>query len=886
MTRDHEYRARDKKTHKMTRDGLVEHNEATGEEILVSRREQDYDPRTALSKQSGGTREESLRPTGDGKKRPHRQPSAPSLETDTGQEGSFSDRKQDTPHDEAPPSQSRDAAPDLSRRRQTHETTGQKPFRDADRPERLQYDDARIKDTSGAQPRQRGTKYHQQFTSEAAKPEPGAAGAATPKTDADKPKSPKLNFAPDELPPETAGKKLTKARSKAERADKNLEKARENLPTRHRLRLDKEFDPEKGKMTRRPHLEKEVKSKAAHVKGPLVTRPAKAGANAAVGYAHKKIHEVEHENIGVEAAHKGEMLAEGALRTAWRRKKTAPYRKVAKLEKKSLRLNVRAAYQQALQDNPKLKSNLLSRTLQKRKIKRQYAKAARDAKRAGQAAQKAGTATARLTQAVTGFVRRHPLIFAMIGGLLLLVMIFSSMFSSCSNMSIGSMGGLLASTYLAEDKDIDDAELAYTEWETDLQIRINTAEADHPGYDEYRYQVDDIGHNPFELMGYLTAVYQNFNFTDVQAALRQIFEEQYSLSFVEETEIRYRTETHTDPDTGEEYEVEVSYEWHIVNINLSAGSFGELVVARMDAGQRQICEILLQTKGNRQYVSNVFNFNWLPYVTSYYGYRVHPVSGEKNYHKGVDIGVAQGTEILAGHDGVVTQAGNAGDYGLIVALEGDIPGDHTLTTKYAHNSQVLVSVGQQIKKGDVIAKVGSTGNSTGPHLHLEVLVDGQYLNPLYFADTGDNGSGNLPPGTPGGPEFSEYPGEPMGDGSYAALIAEAQKHLGKPYVFGAKGPDKFDCSGFVCWSLTHSGVKSIATNAQGLYNASTPVSRENAMPGDLIFFKGTYSTPNTVTHVGIYIGNGMMIHAGKPVQYASIDTRYWTEHFYAFGRLN
>ena len=138
----------------------------------------------------------------------------------------------------------------------------------------------------------------------------------------------------------------------------------------------------------------------------------------------------------------------------------------------------------------------------------------------------------------------------------------------------------------------------------------------------------------------------------------------------------------------------------------------------------------MMTKGNRQYVSNVFgDTNWLPYVTSYYGYRVHPISGEKNYHKAVDIGMPQGTEILAGHDGVVTQAGGSRQLRADRGAGGRHGGRRTLTTKYAHCSELLVSAGQEVKQGDVIAKVGSTGDSTGPHLHLEVLVDGQYLNP-------------------------------------------------------------------------------------------------------------------------------------------------------------
>ena len=122
---------------------------------------------------------------------------------------------------------------------------------------------------------------------------------------------------------------------------------------------------------------------------------------------------------------------------------------------------------------------------------------------------------------------------------------------------------------------------------------------------------------------------------------------------------------------------------------------------------------------------------------------------------------------------------------------------------------------------------------------------------------------------------------------FPALITEAQKHLGKPYVFGASGPNSFDCSGFVSYVLNQSGVASVGrSTAQGLFNMSTPVSRENAQPGDLIFFTGTYSAGTPVTHVGIYIGNGQMIHAGDPVQYANINTSYWTEHFYAFGRIS
>ncbi len=737
---------------------------------------------------------------------------------------------------------------------------------------------------------QRGTRYQQKFQQEAAQAPPVSDGQAEqppPATGDGDSRPSKLAFAEDELPPAASGRKLAQAKQKAERAAEKLEAAEARLPSYRKLRMETQSDPNTGKAKKRLRLEKEVKPQAAHIKGPLPLRPVKAGANTAIGYAHRKVYQVEEENVGTKAAHRAELAAESGLRAAYHAHKTAPYRKVSQMQKKVTNTSAKAAYQQALHDHPELKKNALAGLWQKQKLKRQYAKAAREAKRAGKAAKKTAVTTERIASQVGAFIKRHPLLFGGIALGLLLIFLITSVFSSCSNMGASTLGGILASSYLAEDKDVDDAELYYTEWETDLQMEIDRAEIDHPGYDEYRYQVDDIGHDPYELMGFLSAVYQNFTYAQVQGVLREIFEEQYTLEFIEEVEIRYRTETRTDPETGDSYDVEVPYEWYILNIKLTTRSFSDLIAARMDAEQKEIHDITLLTKGNRQYVANVFgDTNWLPYVTSNYGYRLHPITGAKDYHKGVDIGLPQGTEILAGHDGVVTQAGDAGGYGLIVALEGEAAESHTLTTKYAHCSELLVSVGQEVKKGDVIARVGNTGDSTGPHLHLEVLMDGQYLNPLYFADTGDDGSGSVPPGTPGGVEIPDYPGEPMDDPTYAALMAEAQTHIGKPYVFGAKGPDAFDCSGFVCWSLSESGVRDIATNAQGLFNASTPVSRENARPGDLIFFHSTYSTANTVTHVGIYVGNGQMLHAGKPIQYASIDTAYWTEHFYAFGRID
>lgn len=135
--------------------------------------------------------------------------------------------------------------------------------------------------------------------------------------------------------------------------------------------------------------------------------------------------------------------------------------------------------------------------------------------------------------------------------------------------------------------------------------------------------------------------------------------------------------------------------------------------------------------------------------------------------------------------------------------------------------------------------------------------------------------------------YTDYdiPPEALEDEVFAAMIAEAEKYLGYPYVWGGSSPStSFDCSGFVSWVINHSGWNVGRLGAQGLLNICTPVSSANARPGDLIFFQGTYDTTGA-SHVGIYVGNGMMIHCGDPISYTSINSSYWQQHFLAFGRL-
>ena len=648
--------------------------------------------------------------------------------------------------------------------------------------------------------------------------------------------------------PTKSYRKIEKLEQKSERYKVRSDKAQKALPTKKNLARKRIYDEQKGKAKSKLTFEVEVIpiGEAKWNKPRKKKVPEKAAGIATrkiVTKAHTVVHSVEHENVGVKAAHRGELMGESAYRggkkaarAAYRFHKNRPYRKVAKLQTKSLKTEAKLSYQRVLRDAP-VKKNPLSRFFQKRRIKRQYAEAIRTAKKSGEAAKKSAGIVGKAGKLVTNIVRRNPIFLAKAALLGLVIVLLMGMFSMCMSMLSGGSVMVGAVTYVADYEDIDDAEIAYGEWSVDLQIYLRNISQAHPGYDEYRFDVGEINHNPFELMAFLTAVYGEFTFAEVEPTLRTLFAEQYHLTLTPEVEIRTRTETRIDSE-GNPYTVEVQYEWHVLNVTLRSTPLTLLLLARMDSDQWQHFNILMMSRGARQIVGNPFDFNWLPHVSSRYGYRIHPISGDKRFHAGIDIALPTGTEILAGFDGTVTSVGYDTDgWGNFVVIDNG----EGIQALYSHCHRVLVSTGQSVLEGDVIATVGSTGASTGPHLHMEVIRHGRRLNPLFFVVTGDDG---------GGFAYGAHP--PLTPEQFAILYAEAVSHLGKPYVYGANGPHAFDCSSFVCWVYTHSGIFNLPrTTAQGIFNQSIPIPMAALMPGDLVFFTRTYSTTDVVTHLGI-----------------------------------
>ena len=575
----------------------------------------------------------------------------------------------------------------------------------------------------------------------------------------------RLRFTEDDL----ADSHVKKAADRADKAVDKAEKAADKLASKKakpKLKLETDATGSrkaKLRFEKAEFTEIERPSVAKHMasRGAAVTLTSKA---------HRAVSEYEDDNIGVQATQETTKAVESTAYTvdhAVYSHKLKAYDKAEKLVEKSDKANVNALYEKFKKDNPDAGSNPFSRWQQKRAIKKEYAaaKAGKGTAKetAAKATKKAAQSTKTITEKAMEFCTTHSktILFVLIAGLLF--MILSGMFSSCSAMFQGGTQIVLGTSFTAKEEDIIGADNDYKALEAALRNEINNIERTHSGYDEYRYDLDEINHNPYELAAYLTVKFEDYTREEVQSTLRWLFDQQYELILTEEVEIRTRTETRTgtststDPVTGEttteeyEYEVEVEYEYYILNVKLVNKGLNRVIGSSgLTEDEMERYAVLLQTNGNRP----------------------------------------------------------------------DIFGD------------------------DIYAVTG---------------------------------------------EYTDYdiPGEALTDTRFANMIREAEKYLGYPYVWGGSSPStSFDCSGFVSYVINHcgNGWSVGRLTANGLMGVCDIIPKSSAKSGDLIFFQGTYDTSGA-SHVGIYVGNGMMIHCGNPISYASIESNYWQQHFYCFGRI-
>lgn len=578
----------------------------------------------------------------------------------------------------------------------------------------------------------------------------------------------------DKLRQEREGAENTLRDSRSKTADSSTgDGGKKKAEHRRQIRYEADLAKMRSKKLK---SDQEVKAKknaaASGKKGGKPKKPGNLAADALSAKAHQSVRNADQDNnSGVEAAHFTEGSAEGAARAGSRfqyGRKLRQYKKLERLEKKGNKDAVDSIFAERMKSDPQAGSNLFSRWRQKQAIKKEYAAAKAGAAAAENTASgtaKAAQGTVSITEKAFQFVQSHSHIIIGIAAVGLLVLVIAGSVSSCSVLINGGGNVVLGTSYTAEDEDLKGVETDYTRLEDKLRKQIDRIETDHPGYDEYRYNLAEIGHNPYELASLLTVEFENYTRSQVQARLQSIFEAQYELKLEEKVEIRTRKETRVgyryNPITGTghtyTYQVTVQYEYKILNVTLL--NRGVDYVARnsgLTDDQLQRYEVTLECRGNRD---DLF------------------------------AGIAFATP-----DG----AGSSGEY-----------------------------------------------------------------------------------------QDYDIPGEALTDEKFRKMITEAEKYLGYPYVWGGSSPStSFDCSGFVSWVINHcgNGWNVGRQTANGLMGKCDIIPKSEAKPGDLIFFQKTYNTSGA-SHVGIYVGNGMMIHCGSPISYASIETSYWRQHYYCMGRI-
>ena len=562
----------------------------------------------------------------------------------------------------------------------------------------------------------------------------------------------------------------------ATRSPPKKSKVEQSVPKKQKLKQDADKAAEKSQHLRFGKAEITPDEASRMTKQQKRAMYAAAAARSAV---HREIDQYEDDNVGTQALSEGEKAA-GNVRDISKSIYARKLKKKAKMQGKKGAKTAKSSPQKptAAQDagascTGEGGSNWLSRWRQKQDIRQSYYAAAHSgtaAQTAGGKAVSNGTTAAKsgmeqvidkgrsvVSTAVNGianFAKSNAHVLLIVGVFLLLLMLVMSAFSSCSILFSGTTQVSGQTIYTAEDRDIRGAETDYKKLEKELDKKIKRTPTDHPGYDEYRYHLDAIEHDPWQLTSFLTTLYDDYTRSEVQAKLKETFAKQYKLTTWVEVQTRYRTVVMIDIFTGIPYTVQVPYEYRIFHTKLVNKGLEVVIREELNNDQWKRYEIFQDTLGGRPYLFN----GGLP------------------------------------------------------------PG-------------------------------GSDGSGT-PGIDYQV------------------------------------PAEALTDEEFAAIYKEAQKYVGTPYVWGGSTPETgFDCSGYVCWVYNQNGYDVGRTTANGLWQKSQHISEAEAKPGDLVFFEGTYDTPGK-SHVGIYLGNGMMVSAGDPIKYADIHSSYWQKYLSGFGRLS
>ena len=573
---------------------------------------------------------------------------------------------------------------------------------------------------------------------------------------------------------------ILKAEYKAQKAISNYEKAQGKIPKKKSLTIERVSDKPNGKTETRLTFKegnKPLNGKLQHV----LDRPKQeVGA-----FLHKQVSKHEDDNTGIKAAHSTEKAAENtarALITGYRYLKLRPYRAALQAERKAVKANVNALYKRSLHQKPELKNaNVLQKAWHKRKIQREYAKSIRHGGSTGtRGAAAIVKRTARgIGNAVIKVVKtfKNVKLLVTVSAIFLILVFIMLGVSACSVM-LGGLNTIIATSYTAADEDIQGAHNYYTALENALASRIANIRNEFPGYDEYRFFLDSIGHDPHELISFLTVLYNSFTQEEVRATLRNLFNQQYILTLTPIVEVRTRTEFDSEGNP-----FTVTYNWHILVVTLVNRSIRTVAEETLTPEQFEMFLVLMETQGNRP----------------------------------------------------------------------DLFGGEPLSI-----AELMSHTSFELPRMFRPAEQDADGADSQPQT--------QQTN--YYLSSPD-----IPPAT-------------LPDSRFSSMMDIAEEFIGFPYVWGGSNPaTSFDCSGFVSWVVNQSGAGSVGRmTANGLYNHTVTIPYYEARPGDLVFFQGTYNIRGA-SHVGIYTGNGMMIHAGDPISFTSIRTAYWRNHFKAFGRL-